>query len=359
MKTKQRIEKRRALLFIPLILWPFLALAFYALGGGGAKGEGMPVQKLDTSLPDASFKDEVASDKMGLYDRAGARAKKDSLSSLRGMAGQLGFGDQDDKAQLIQQKLDQLQREIDVPASSLSNPAANTWEKSAKTVSPSMKSDIDRLELLMKGMRQPAAEDPELKQLDGLMQGILDIQHPDRVEQRLKERGTSVPDSQFRAIPAVIALGQKVVQGATVKLILRDSAIFGGMLVPAGHPVYGACRITNQRLLLDIRQIRLGTSIVPVDLSVYSLDGMMGIDAPEAMLSDAASSGADNAIRNAGLLAMDQTLATQVAGAGIDAAKGLFSRKLSRVRVRLKAGTPILLRNNQNRISPTKQKDKL
>ncbi len=136
-------------------------------------------------------------------------------------------------------------------------------------------------------------------------------------------------------------------QGASIKLRLQDTITLSGQLIPKGHEITGTCRITNQRLLLDIKNIRLGTSIIPVDLSVYSLDGMAGINAPEAELADAAGMGADDAVRSIGMYGVDQGIATQVAGAGIDAAKSLFSKKIRKIKVKLEAGTAVLLRNNQ------------
>jgi hypothetical protein len=46
------------------------------------------------------------------------------------------------------------------------------------------------------------------------------------------------------------------------------------------------------------------------------------------------------------MLSADQSLGLQAAGAGLDAAKNLFSKKLRRLKIKLKAGYPLLLRNN-------------
>jgi hypothetical protein len=75
--------------------------------------------------------------------------------------------------------------------------------------------------------------------------------------------------------------------------------------------------VTNQRLLLEIRNIRIGTSIMPVNLTVFSLDGMAGINAPEAELGEAAGNGASgNALGSMQFMSMDQSLGTQAASAG-------------------------------------------
>jgi hypothetical protein len=118
-------------------------------------------------------------------------------------------------------------------------------------------------------------------------------------------------------------------------------------MVPAGQELFGLCQVSNQRLILRIGSIRLGNAILPVDLSVYDMDAMEGIRAPEALTEEALRSGAGNAVQGVQLLGADPSLGTQLAGAGVEAAKGLFSRKVRHIRVKLKDGYPLLLRNNQ------------
>lgn len=190
-------------------------------------------------------------------------------------------------------------------------------------------------------------EDPEMRQLNGLMQSILDIQHPETVAARLKQSDYLYPDSQFRAIPAIISGNQKVVDGATVKLQIKDTVLLSGQLIPKGQFIFGKCRIINQRLLLEISTIRMDTSIVPVDLTVYSLDGMPGIAAPDAELSNALNDGTQDAAQNIQLMGLDPSMGLQVASAGLDAAKSLLRKKLRNVKVKLKNGQQLLLRNNQ------------
>jgi hypothetical protein len=76
------------------------------------------------------------------------------------------------------------------------------------------------------------------------------------------------------------------------------------------------------------------------------LDGMEGINAPDALFNEAINSGSNDALQNLQLLSIDQSMGTQIAGAGITAAKGLFNKKTSRIRVKLKDGYQVLLKNN-------------
>lgn len=349
METINKKDKRKQLLVIPLLVIPFLALAFYAMGGGKSVDSNLQTghQEINADLPDATFKKEEPTDKMGFYKQSDMDSSyiKESGgdSSLNGINARLARNgkEQNIRTDAINQKLEALNKEINRPEEPLPNPSVQSKGKQETSI----KNDVDRLEALMKTLHSEKGEDPEMAQLSGMMDKIIAIQNPEIA--RSKEQQALVRDSQFRAVPATIVENQKVVQGATVKLRLSDSVHLNGQFFPKGHLLFGTCNITNQRLLLQIKNIRLGTSIVPVDLTVYSLDGMPGIPAPEAELTGAVNNGTDDAIRSMQFLSMDQSIGVQAAGAGIDAAKSLFSKKLKKVRVKLKADYPILIRINK------------
>lgn len=345
MKTKQK-DKRKLLLVLPLMVLPFFALAFYAAGGGkSSNNESTNPKGINVELPDASFKQEEPGNKLGFYQLAEKDSAANDANRIEEVAGKLGFITSDDNSstEQINQKLAELDKEINRPMTN--NQYAQSRASSRQ--SSSMKHDIDRMEALMRAMQENNAEDPELNQLNGMLQNILDIQHPQRIQERYSQQLAMNPDSQFRAIPATIVENQKAVQGARVKLKLQDTILLNGYKIPKGHLLFGTCRITNQRLLLNITNIRLGSSIIPVDLTVYSLDGMAGIEAPEAMLTDAVNSGTGDAVRNLQFMGFDQSMEAQIAGAGINAAKSLFNKKVKAIKVKLKSGHPVLLRNNQ------------
>ncbi|ALL06317.1 hypothetical protein AQ505_12900 [Pedobacter sp. PACM 27299] len=350
METKKRMTTGKILLFLPVLIILLLAFTFSYLGGGKSAA-GLNQQKvkagMNTNLPDANINKDEPKDKLGFYDLADNDSSGHNKSgSIQDVGGRLGFTAESTQPQTkeINAKLEALNKEINKPVET--GYKSSSFQQGVQ--GSSIKNDVDRLENLMKTMQNNKTEDPEMTQLNGLMQNILDIQHPERVQQKYKNQPVFT-DSIFKAIPATIADNKKAVQGATVRVILQDTMSINGMVIPKGHALFGACQIVNQRLLLDIKLIRLGTSIIPVNLSVYSLDGMIGIDAPEAMFGDALNGGADNAIRGIGF-GFDQTLVTQVAGAGIEAAKGLMNKKLRNVKVKLHAGKAILLRNNDLKV---------
>ncbi len=204
---------------------------------------------------------------------------------------------------------------------------------------------LARLEKLLKEKQQNTALDPQMAQLNTMLDKIAQIQNP-ALAVRPVSNVPAVKDTAFKAIPALIDGTQKVAPGGVVKLKLKDTLRIAGLLLPRGQALFGACSVMNQRLLLEIKNIRLGSAIIPVSLTVFGLDGLPGIDAPEAELGEAAGGGTANALDNMQFLSMDQSLGTQAATAGISAAKVLLGKKVRKIRVKLHNGETVLLRDN-------------
>ncbi len=82
-----------------------------------------------------------------------------------------------------------------------------------------------------------------------------------------------------------------------------------------------------------------------MSLKVYDLDGLEGIYIPGAITRDAAKQASAQSIQDVQLYSMDNSLGVQAATAGIEAAKGLFSKKSKLIKVTVKAGYQILLKD--------------
>ncbi len=349
METRFR-DKRKVLLILPLLALPFLALAFYAMGGGRSDAPSMQLQPqkgINTNLPDAAFKTDKPLDKLAYYQQSERNSENHDENEIKTVTDRLGFSstEQDPQTELIDQKLEALNREINRPEESQMRKQPSSKRKAGRPVG--MTDDVDRLETMMRNMQQSSGDDPEITQLNKMLEKILDIQHPQRIKEQYIRDIPESNDNLFKAIPAIIEENQKVTQGSVIKLRLLDSVVLNGETVPKNHLIYGICDITNQRLILNIKNIRIGNSIVPVDLSVFDMDGMKGLDVPEAYIKNAVNEGTDGVLRNMQLPGYDPSVAAQVAGVGLEAAKGLFSKKTKRIKARLKAGKPVLLRNNQ------------
>ena len=252
------------------------------------------------------------------------------------------------------------------------------------------------------GMGTPGSAgkgDPDLDKLDGLLDKILRIQHPgevraaDTVGPGREERPAAVltapqkeetirtladkaskpgpgvrsdsveqdPGSGFMSIDggaqdlapdntveAVVAEDQTLVSGETVELRLIQEAVVGGVMVPAGTLVSGKATLSGERLLITVISIRTGKQVVPVSLEVLDLDGMAGIREPGSINRDVAKASADEAVSSLGATtSLDPSWQGQTTAAGLQAMKTLMSRKVRLVRVSLKAGYKVLLRNTK------------
>ncbi|MGZ3761034.1 MAG: conjugative transposon protein TraM [Mucilaginibacter sp.] len=339
-------KQRKFLLVLPLLVIPFLTMAFWALGGGKAGNRSLVNNKgLDTDLPEAQFKAQDKTDKMAVYQAAQRDSTQDGVSPafLKSMGLDKAAPQKadsaatpDDQAQKIQAKLTQLNKQLSQPQQVREQPSSYEEPEPQQ---------VKQLKKMMRNMNGGGnAPDPEMQQLNSMLDKIQAIQNPASVKQKT---AIAEPAKPFRAIPAIIDGKQKVMDGGAVKLKLTDTVTLKNQLLSKGQEIFGVCEVTNQRLLLTIQNIRLDKQIIPVNLTVFSLDGMPGIPAPEAELGGAAGSGADNVLQSMQFLTMDQSIGAQAAAGGVNAAKGLFSKKVKKIKVKLKDEYPVLLKINR------------
>lgn len=342
------------LLIMPVFVVVFAALGFYALGGGRNRaltaanaGQGINLQ-----LPGAQLQKDTPGNKLSLLDKA----QKDSSSARSHSAASafaaLGWdtakfarpaaNSAEANEARIKERLADINRQISQPPQPV--------KPSVATDEGTQSAQLERLEKLLNQKQNEARPaDPQMTQLSSMLTKIQEIQNPGLVRDKLKkEEAAQQPDSAFKAVPAVIDGNQKVLNGGVVRLKLSDTVRISGMLLQKGQSLSGACSVMNQRLLLDIKNVRLGTSIIPVKLTVFSLDGMPGIAAPEAEVAETAGGGTADALENMQFLSADYSLGTQAATAGISAAKGLIGKKARRIKIKLHGGQAVLLRVNRS-----------
>jgi conjugative transposon TraM protein len=254
---------------------------------------------------------------------------------------------------------------------------------------------MNRLEKLMQTIKaaDTATSDPQLEKLSGMLDKIIKIQHPGQDPSSEKVSLTvqapaalpvttphaSAAVSDLAANPptnedsgyqdtdgfysideaesanpalqntmtAVIPEDQTLVAGATITLRLTQDAVINGVTIPRDNPVYGLVTMNGDRMGVTVSSIRYRQGIYPVSLQVYDMDGLPGIHIPGAITRDVAKESADQGVSSMGLNALDPSLAGQAATAGIEAAKTLISRKIRLVRVSVKAGYQVLLKNTK------------
>jgi conjugative transposon TraM protein len=409
------LRQRKMMLVLPILVIPFITMAFWALGGGqGNTNSSLAENKqgLNLQLPDANLKDDKNADKLAFYNEADKDSLKreehlrndpyykdsilgsqhsilsDTGNLLSTSANYSGLNSSpykqstDANERRIYQKINEINKQINQPETSavLTNTANQIPDGNEQFVN-----EVDRLQGMMQQMNDNPQSDPEMEQLNGTLEKILDIQHPDRVKEKLKEKSLKNKEQVFiiskqavknnislldtikskqhsenkfygleketnskeqNTIEAVVHQTQTLVNGAVVKMRLLNDIYLNGSLVPKGSFVFGIAELNDERLEIKINSIRNNNSLFPVKLEVFDMDGLPGIYIPGAISRDVAKQSADNSLQLMELTSVDPSFKAQAAATGINAAKSLLSRKVKQVKVLVKAGYKILLRDN-------------
>lgn len=445
MKTYSQkfLKQRKFFMVLPILALPFITLLFWALGGGNAddvKAQQPTVKGgLNLDLPDANLKDDKSLDKLSYYEKAASDSvkleelmKNDpyykqhkyaetdrvfsndttlplalSNAALRNRKNKLNPSPYsshtytDPNEAKVYKKLNELNTALN-GATAISDKKPSYSNVSPNNNASVNSADIDRLEQMMDMTKDGSSgEDAEMKQLNGMMEKILYIQHPERVQEKVRQTSEThkgqvfavtgsnnndqtsllvndkkaafntdtVRRKQFtngfyflqddvednveplNAIPAVIHETQTLVDGAVVKLRLLNDIYINGVLIPKDNFVFGIASVKGERVNIQINSIRYRNSLFPVQLSVYDIDGIDGIYIPGAITRDVAKSSVDRAVQGIGITALDPSVGAQAAGAGIEAAKTLLSRKTKLIKVTVKAGYHVLLLDQKQKSS--------
>lgn len=402
LNNPKRKRQRRFLLVLPLIALPCITLFFWALGGGKGDSDknAAAAGGLNVKLPEARIRDGGALDKLSYYAQAKLDAEKlraaekldpywnkiDSDSSQN----ESTLQETDPNKIKVYEKLDALKQVLQHAEQSQPGHVRRT------TPGYSLKSyahtrEVDRLQEMMQRMQANNASDPEMEQLNAMLDKIQAIQHPEKQTATLSQPGNKTyaldtkkneasisllkndmplpdtliavqqnrffgisgqlqhADTATAAIECTIPETQTLVSGATVKLALTKTAFVKNKELPAGTAIYGLAALANERLKIKISSIRLEQSLLPVNLSVYDMDGQEGIYIPGSISRTVSKESADKAISNVDATMIDPSLGAQAASAGIEAAKTLFSKKVKLIRITVRSGYQVLLHDNNSK----------
>ncbi|MBN9293607.1 MAG: conjugative transposon protein TraM [Flavobacteriia bacterium] len=407
MKTEQKTAKQRKfLLVLPMIVFPFLTMFFWSLGGGKASemADNTDKSTLNPLLP-GSGQDEGAKDKLSYYELAAQDSARFAELSQRDtnyrhpgldspyfdadfyndpMYGN-SYGNQR-TADEIYRNLSRLERQMNNPYAG--GGYGYDGYPSSGSYGYNSASEMKDIEQMMMAMNQASQPDPEMEQINSMLDKLMEIQNPNLANERMKElsakrRGEvfavtgspageqvslldqngadgaesgffSLDDKDFseglqNAVRAVIHEDQTIVNGSTVKLRLVNDIYVGETKIPKDNFVFGVAQLSGERLGIKIESIRYGNSLFPVELTVYDLDGLDGIYIPGSITRDVVKESADRPMQAVSLGALDASWGAQAAGAGVEIVKGLFSKKAKLIKVKVKAGYRLLLRDEKQK----------
>ena len=430
------LQQRKFFVMLPVLVFPFLTFLLWSIGLIGVvktQAQTTSQKGLNPNLPGAMPAKDSNWNKLKFYEQADKDSAKykslqkndpnftlslskpaeSSMSDTMLPSKELGKGPKlsydpyssgfqtgkDANEERVYKKLAQLNSALSEqkPPVDINKDEAmvNSNQPSSATVNTG---DINRLENMMQTMQgADNASDPEMQQISGMLEKILDIQHPERVKDKLKQQSESNKQQVFavtgsnkkvavsllqsklsdslkrnqtaqtqnsfysledafsslselqNAIAAVIPVTQTLVSGAIVKLQLSNEVYINGILIPKDEIISGTASLEDERLTIKITTIQYKNNILPVALTVYDMDGIDGIYVPGAIGRDVAKQSTEQAIQGIGLASLDPSIGAQAASAGIQAAKSLIGKKVKQIKVTVKAGYQVLLRDENKK----------
>ncbi len=334
---KTYLKKNRALLFLPLLLLPFLVLLFYILGGGsGSAWEAGSGEAAKETIAGANFQIPEADQSIEILDKPAAYqqqitatgtmdyqvlegslnpdstnrpANRDSNSVLIGdqpLMGELNPAVSSDLLAHIRQKEEELKRELELPVEKpeIKNTTGKTGEKQgyaspgsgqlvgqqsaipsqARMADPYPRSGIEALDKVFDENLVLQAQNDSLKvYLQHISSRLQHLEKQETTRFTLEKQSFSGFGKEPPAtglIKAEIYQTATVLSGNRVKLRLLEDTWLEGKKIARNTFLYGICNITNERLHINILQVPVEEHFVPVDLTIHDLDGLPGLYVP-------------------------------------------------------------------------------
>lgn len=150
------------------------------------------------------------------------------------------------------------------------------------------------------------------------------------------------------SIKATVLETQTLTDESGVRLRLLETAQTPNRSIPAGTVLTANAKFGNGRLQLKISSIEFEGNIIPVDITVYDLDGQQGLSVPYSPEMNALTEAASNMSQSAGTSIMmtrsaGQQMAADLSRGLVQGVSGYFSKKVKTPKVTVKAGHQVFL----------------
>jgi conjugative transposon TraM protein len=331
---KAYLKRNKPLLFLPIVLIPFIVLIFYILGGGTRKEMEEEQQKQLQAAKGANYTLPDADKSVAIYDKMDNYASKkevtsshdynidgeaDSLEQEEILAEEIRSEEhllsgnrnlyQKDPVPTIEQEptvdlLAHIRQKEQAVREDLENSQSKSEEKPAdKNDTSDNQSGTQKETSGQKVSSEPAVTG--IEELDKVFRHNSKLaRQNDSLSNRLKEStarnekleaekskhftlekngksGFKPKDTAIPVIEAEVYETATVLTGNRVKLRLMEEAWLNGVKIPANTFLYGTCEVANERLQIEVQQIPIGEKFVPVAITVYDLDGLPGLYVPD------------------------------------------------------------------------------
>jgi conjugative transposon TraM protein len=327
---KAYLKRNKPLLFLPLVLIPFIVLIFYVLGGGEKPEKEEQKQKekqvakgANYTLPDAD-KSVAIYDKMDNYsaqkavtsthdynitgepDSIPEEIVEEAMTEEQLLSGKKNLYQNDPVPEMntdvstdllahIRQKEKKVREDLEnsqTEAKSKDEDAASNSAGKDKRESNDQKGSsaiaptgIEELDKVFRQNSRLAKQNDSLNiRLNEISVKNEKLEAEKNKHATLEKGGKSGFKPKDTAVPVIEAEVYEtttVLTGNRVKLRLLEEAWLNGVKIPVNTFLYGICEVTNERLQIEVLQIPVGEKFVPVQVSVCDLDGFPGLYVPD------------------------------------------------------------------------------
>lgn len=327
---KAYLKRNKPLLFLPLVLIPFIVLIFYVLGGGEKKEKEEQKQKeqqvakgANYTLPDAD-KSVTIYDKMDNYspqkavtsthdynitgepDSIPEEIVEEAMTEEQLLSGKKNLYQNDPVPEMnadvstnllahIRQKEKKVREDLEnsqTGAKSKNEDAASIQagkdkkdsndQKGSAAIAPTGIEELDKV--FRQNMELARRNDSLNIRLQETSAKNEKLEAEKNKRSTLEKGGKSGFKPKETAIPVIEAEVYEtttVLTGNRVKLRLLEEAWLNGVKIPVNTFLYGICEVSNERLQIEVLQIPVGEKFVPVEVTVCDLDGLPGLYVPD------------------------------------------------------------------------------
>lgn len=326
---KAYLKRNKPLLFLPLVLIPFIVLIFYVLGGGEKKEKDEQKQKEQQVAKGANYTLPDADKSVAIYDKMdNYSSKKEATTShdynIAGETDSINGESQEDET-LTEEKLLSEKKNLykNDPVPELNADVSTDLLAHIRQKERTVREDLENSQAEAKSQNEDADSNQAVKDKRDYQKGSTVIaptgieeldkvfrqnsrlaKQNDSLNLRLKETtsinqkmeaeknkrstlekggksGFKPKETAIPVIEAEVYETTTVLTGNRVKLRLLEEVWLNGVKIPVNTFLYGICEVSNERLQIEVMQIPVGEKFVPVEVTVCDLDGLPGLYVPD------------------------------------------------------------------------------
>lgn len=326
----------------------------------------------NTEEPDEpvdEFPEEDESYNYGSGRNSGRYGGNPALNSYRNMQNTLGAFYQDDNAETMElrRQLDELKEQLaekDVPAATTVDDQLKLMEKSYQMAAKYFPGNTNMGETTSAN-GTASSQKEHFVAFTSARKNTVSVLYREPTDSEFLANWSETRNRGFyttgsaeqvmqpkNSIKACVHDAQTVVGETGVRLRLLEPARTPIRTIPQGTIVTANAKFQGGRLQLKITSVELEGNIIPVDITIYDLDGQQGLYVPYSPEMNALTEMAGNMSQTGGTSVMltqnaGQQVAADLSRGVVQGISGYFSKKVRTPKVTLKAGHQVFLVSKQ------------